>query len=140
MGRIVNDNQLKITESKIEDFKKTISESRKKMKSNGIDSKGIDMLISPMKFMMEQMKFEVNEYKKIKNGYIPKYLLSFDKLGELIIVLRIKNGLTQKELGDKIGVAQSQVARNEFNEYHGTSLGNLKKIIKMLEPELKIKV
>jgi DNA-binding XRE family transcriptional regulator len=52
-----------------------------------------------------------------------------------MIKIRIEQGLTQKELADKIGTRQSNISRLESGEYN-PSLEFLKKIAKGLNKEL----
>jgi HTH-type transcriptional regulator/antitoxin HigA len=136
MGRILNDRELKITENKVNELKNQISE----IKNKTTKMKGDIKLEDPLVCFLEDLEFEINEYKQIKNGVIPEYLLSIKNIGELLIVLRISKGWTQKELGLKLNMKQSQVARNERNEYYGMSLSNLLKILNVFEVDLQLSI
>jgi transcriptional regulator, XRE family len=52
-----------------------------------------------------------------------------------MIKIRIEQGLTQKELAEKIGTRQSNISRLESGEYN-PSLEFLKKVAKGLNKEL----
>ena len=136
MGRILNERELKITENQVIDLKNQISEIRNQTK----EIKGDINLEDPLICFLEDLEFEINEYKQIKNGVIPEYLLNIKKIGELLIVLRISKGWTQKQLGLKLNMKQSQVARNERNEYYGMSLSNLFKILNVFDVDLKLSI
>lgn len=59
------------------------------------------------------------------------------QVAKQLISLRLKRGLTQKELADKIGTSQSVIARIENGEQN-LSLKTLTKIAYALEAELNI--
>lgn len=85
-----------------------------------------------------QIEEEIQEYENIKNGHIPEYFFEFENIGLLLIALRIKKGWTQARLAQELGVAPSQVSRDENNDYHGVSLPIMKKILKALDFDLII--
>ena len=43
-------------------------------------------------------------------------------VGTLLIALRIANGLSQKDLAQKLDVSEAQVSRDERNEYQGITV------------------
>jgi len=55
-----------------------------------------------------------------------------------VIKLRLENGLSQKELADRIGTKQSAISRLESGEYN-PSIEFLNKLAHALGKELKIK-
>ncbi len=61
-------------------------------------------------------------------------------LGILLIGLRIHRGLTQKQLADALGIHESQVSRDERNEYHNITLERARKILQILGAELRSEV
>ena len=58
-------------------------------------------------------------------------------LGRLLIALRIFQGLSQRELADKLTVHESQVSRDERNEYHGVTVERANRILEALGAELR---
>ncbi|MBC7076499.1 MAG: helix-turn-helix transcriptional regulator [Syntrophomonadaceae bacterium] len=56
-----------------------------------------------------------------------------------LVLLRLKRGLTQKQLAHKIGTSQSVIARIENGEQN-ISLKTLSKLAKALEAELEIRL
>lgn len=87
-----------------------------------------------------QLQDEVTEYEAIKRGKIPAYFFEVDNLGLLLIALRIKSGLTQMDLADKLGVSQAQVSRDENNDYYGVGMVKVKQILKALNVDLQVKI
>jgi len=83
----------------------------------------------------ETLRKRLFKDKEIRNEYerlVPEY-----KLVEQIIQRRIKLGITQKELAERIGTKQSAVSRLESGSYN-PSLFFLLKVAKALNTDLKI--
>jgi transcriptional regulator with XRE-family HTH domain len=57
-----------------------------------------------------------------------------------LISARIAKGLTQRQLAEKLGVNESQVSRDERNEYHGVTLDRAARILEVLGVELRTTV
>ena len=60
-------------------------------------------------------------------------------VAQLIYEARTSRGLTQKDLGDRIGTKQSAIARLEDADYDGHSLSMLQKIAGALNQKVEIK-
>jgi len=84
-------------------------------------------------------------YKQLKKGLLKDKEIGqiYERLGpefaviEMIIKKRIENGLSQKELAQKIGTKQSAISRFESGTYNPT-LSFLQKIVEVLDTKLKI--
>jgi len=84
---------------------------------------------------LQEFKKELLSDPEVKKEYdrlAPRYAV----ISELIRV-RIKNGLTQKELAEKIGTKQSAIARLEAGNAN-PSIGLLEKIAKVTGAKLNI--
>jgi len=83
----------------------------------------------------KQLKAELLENKAVKKGYdklTPRYEAIFE-----LISARIKRGITQKELAQKIGTKQSAIARFESGNIN-PSLGFLEKLADVMGYKLTI--
>ena len=58
----------------------------------------------------------------------------------VLIAMRIYQGLTQRELADKLGVHESQVSRDERNEYAGITVERANRILEALGAELRTNI
>ena len=83
----------------------------------------------------KQIKTELLKDEDIKNVY--KELGPEFALIEMIIKKRIKKGLTQGELAEKISTKQSAISRLESGAYN-PSFSFLQKVAKALDTRLKI--
>ena len=61
-------------------------------------------------------------------------------LGERLLILRRRRGLTQKELAQRVGTRQPVIARLENADYPGHSVRMLRRIAKALDLELHIEL
>ena len=59
-------------------------------------------------------------------------LINLHGVGRLLISLRIYSGLTQRDLAARLGIHESQVSRDERNEYHGITVGRATRILEIL--------
>lgn len=128
MGMIKSEKELTISKKKVQE----INEYKKQLlKGPATD---------PVECFQMQIEEEIKEYENLKKGIIPPYMLEMENLGLLLIGLRIKNGLTQTQLAEKLQVSPSQVSRDENNDYHGVTLPTVIKILKALKEEVYLKV
>ena len=93
------------------------------------------------------MKMKVHDYdemlkEELKN---PEFRKEYDALEEefevakQVIDLRLKKGLTQKELAEKVNTSQSCIARLESGTYQNMSLSFLRRVGEALgvQPHVK---
>ncbi len=75
---------------------------------------------------------------KFKKGFE----LEYEKIsiGEQLVQLRLKSGLTQAQVAKKIGTTASAISRYENAEYDRYELQTLRRIVKACGGRLQIKV
>ena len=93
------------------------------------------------------MKMKVHDYNEMLKKELkdPEFRREYEALEEefevasQIIDLRIKKGLTQKELAEKVHTSQSCIARLESGTYRNLSLSFLRRVGKALgvQPHIK---
>ena len=80
---------------------------------------------------MKSYDFKVLLRKKMKSPSFRKEWESNSdefELAKTIIHLRIKAGMTQKDLARKVGTSQPSIARLESGNYHNLSLSFLRRV------------
>jgi ribosome-binding protein aMBF1 (putative translation factor) len=87
--------------------------------------------IEPIQSFHLQLIEEVDEYERLKRGEFAD-LVNFHGVGRLLVSLRIHRGLTQREFADRLGVHESQVSRDERNEYHGITVNRAARLFEIL--------
>ncbi len=108
-----------------------LQDYEKQLKNQGNTPEEIKLSLDPFRSFHEQLKEEVAEYEQIKRGEFPT-IDNFLGLGHVLICLRIARGISQRELAKKLGTNESQVSRDERNEYRNISTERVEKILEAL--------
>ena len=82
-----------------------------------------------------QLAEEVESYDRLQRGEFDE-IRNLRGIGRLLIGLRIAQGLSQRELAERLGVNESQVSRDERNEYHGVTMERAARILDALHAEV----
>jgi len=124
---------------KVKEQNDFVEQERKRFKEMGLDEETTNLAIQPAISFLESLKEELQEYEQVKRGEF-KEGYSYEELGNLLVAYRVYKGMTQAELGEKMNTSESQVSRDERNEYFGASVEKISKTIKALEMDLEIKI
>ena len=95
--------------------------------------------IDPIESFHLQLQEEVEAYERLKRGEFAE-LDDLRAVGHLLITSRIAQGISQRELARRLGVHESQVSRDERNEYFGITLERAAKILDVLNVRLHTKI
>jgi DNA-binding XRE family transcriptional regulator len=78
---------------------------------------------------IDVLRTQVDHYEKLRDGHITsREITSLHELPIALIEARIAARLTQRQLADRVGVAEQQVQRWEANDYSGVGLDRLQSI------------
>ncbi len=113
-----------------------LKETRAQLIESGFSKNQIKRALDPLRSFSEQLKEEVESYERLKRGEFDE-LRNFEGVGRLLIALRIAKGLSQRELAVILGVNESQVSRDERNEYHGVTVERANRILGVLGVEIR---
>jgi predicted metal-dependent hydrolase len=116
-----------------------LAEHRSRLKAAGLADEEIKRVIDPLESFHLQLKEEVESYEKLKRGEFGE-LDNLRGLGHLLISIRIAQGLSQRELANRLNVHESQVSRDERNEYFGITLERAIRLLDALNVKLRTKV
>src|ERR1700736_7016285 len=116
-----------------------LDEHRSRLKAAGLDEIEIQRVIDPLESFHLQLKEEVEAYERLKRGEFEE-LENLRGLGHLLITSRIAQGISQRELARRLGVHETQVSRDERNEYFGITLERAAKILDALNVRLRTQV
>ena len=125
--------------ARLAEEKKRIAAQKAALKQLGLKSDEIKRALDPSQSFHAQLEEEVESYERLKRGEFDE-ILNLDGIGQLLVSLRIARGLTQRELAERLGVHESQVSRDERNEYHGVTLERATRILNALGVELHSRV
>ncbi len=136
---IRNEAEYKEAVERLQQEAARLRESQAKLKQMDLSKEEIKRVMDPIRTFHEQLHEEVASYERLKRGEFDE-LSNFEGVGRLLVALRIAQGVTQRELAERLGVHESQVSRNERNEYHGLSLERANRILEALGVELRTSV
>jgi len=118
---------------------KRLKAQRAKLDELDLSKEEIKRVLDPIRSFHEQLKEEVASYERLQRGEFEE-LQNFEGLGRLLIALRISKGISQRELAERLGVHESQVSRDERNEYHGVTVDRARRILEGLGAEVTTRV
>ena len=136
---IRNETEYQEASARLSDERKRLADHRTRLKEAGLSDEEIKRVIDPMESFHLQLKEEVESYERLKRGEFQE-LENFRGFGHLLISLRIAQGISQRELAKRLNVHESQVSRDERNEYFGITLERAVRILDALNVRLHTKV
>jgi hypothetical protein len=136
---IRNEAEYKEAVTRLAEEKRRLADHKDRLQSSGLAPDEIERVIDPIASFHLQLAEEVGSYDRLKRGEFDQ-LKNFEGLGGLLIALRISKGISQRDLAKLLGVHETQVSRDERNEYFGITVERANKIIDALGARLKTSV
>src|SRR5207237_53450 len=124
---IRNDNEYARALERIEEEGARLATTEESFRSEFIPEQ-VEALMEPLVSFHQQFVEEIRVYERLKRGDLGD-LTNLRGLGRLLIHLRISRGITQRQLAESLEVHESQVSRDERNEYHGIALERATRIL-----------
>jgi ribosome-binding protein aMBF1 (putative translation factor) len=110
-----------------------------RLRDKGLNEDDIKTVLDPIISFHLQLAEEAEGYEKLRRREFSE-LKNFEGLGRLLVAVRIAMGLSQRDLAAKLGVHESQVSRDERNEYFGITVDRASRIIDALGLTLRTSV
>lgn len=104
---------------------------KEKLEGLGLSEEEVHRALEPMLSFRAQLEEEVEWYERVRRRDFGT-IRDLSAVGTLLIAMRIANGLSQKELAEKLGVSEAQVSRDERNEYHGITVERAQRVLDAL--------
>jgi ribosome-binding protein aMBF1 (putative translation factor) len=120
---------------RVADDRRRLTEHRARLKEAGLGKDEIKRVVDPMESFHLQLEEEIESYERLKRGEFDD-LENLRGLGQTLISLRIAQGISQRELAKRLKVHESQVSRDERNEYFGITLERAAKVLDALNARL----
>ena len=136
---IRNETEYQEASARLADERNRLADHKARLQQAGLSEEEIKRAVDPMESFHLQLKEEVESYERLKRGEFDE-LENFRGFGTLLISLRIAKGMSQRELAKRLNVHESQVSRDERNEYFGITLERAIKILDALGVRLHTKV
>lgn len=136
---IRSEKEYKEAVDRIRQEKSRLERQENELKSMGLGPNEIERALDPMRSFHQQLEEEVRSYERLKRGEFDE-ISNLRGLGQLLVSLRIARGLSQRELAERLGVHETQVSRDERNEYHGVTLERASRILEALGAQVHSRV
>jgi len=133
---IRNESEYQEALSRLEEERKRLEEHRGRLAEMGLKDDELKRALDPLRSFHLQLEEEVQSYERLKRGDLGE-LFNLHGLGHMLVALRIARGLTQRELAGRLGVHESQVSRDERNEYHGVTVDRASRVLDAMGVQLR---
>jgi len=107
--------------------------------ANGKTSRRSDAFAGKIEVVLTEREDQIREYDALKRGELklPK-IERLDQIAGLIPKIRIARGVSQTELGRRLGVSKQVISRYEESDYQSVGLGRLQEMLDVLEVKVGI--
>lgn len=112
---------------------------REKLEEMGLSKEEVGRALEPMLSFRAQLEEEVEWFERVRRRDF-EIVRDLSAVGTLLIALRIANGISQRELAERLGVSEAQVSRDERNEYHGITVDRVQRVLDALGETLTSRV
>jgi len=136
---IRNETEYQEASARLAGERNRLADHRARLKEAGLSDEEIKRVIDPMESFHLQLKEEVESYERVKRREFEE-LENLRGFGRLLISLRIAQGVSQRELAKRLDVHESQVSRDERNEYHGITVERAQRILEALHETVTTRV
>ncbi len=125
---IRNETEYQKAIEKLKSEQELLKQQQQELKAMDLSRAEIKRAMDPLRSFHEQLKEEVASYERLCRGEFDE-VTNFEGVGRLLVALRIANGLTQRELAERLGVHETAVSRDERNEYHGVTIERASRVL-----------
>jgi ribosome-binding protein aMBF1 (putative translation factor) len=133
---IRNENEYREAVQRLADEKQRIAQQKTELEKMDLAPDEVKRVLDPMRSFHLQLQEEVESYERLKRGEFEE-IRNLRGLGHMLIALRIARGISQRQLAERLDVHESQVSRDERNEYHGITLDRAARVLDALGVELR---
>jgi ribosome-binding protein aMBF1 (putative translation factor) len=132
---IRTDSEYQQARSRLLDEKKRLHEHEVRIKEMGLGPAEIKRAIDPLRSFTMQLQEEVEAYERMQRGSFEP-IRNLAGVGRLLVAARVFRKLSQRDLARRLGVHESQVSRDERNEYRSITVERAGRILDVLGVEL----
>lgn len=114
-----------------------IQAQREALGALSLSADEVERALEPTFSFHEQLREEVEVYERMRRGDITP-VESLSDIGRVLIGLRVARGITQRQLAERMNVSETQVSRDERNDYHGITVERAQRIILALHGKVRV--
>ncbi|MHB1468007.1 MAG: helix-turn-helix transcriptional regulator [Candidatus Saccharimonadales bacterium] len=135
---ITNQREYRITKSWIARFEKELVANETRQLQPREDPGMRKVIHDAIASEIETLQRQIDHYERLRDGHITsREITSLRDLPSALIEARIAAQLTQRQLAERIGVAEQQVQRWEANDYSSVGLDRLQGIADALGVQIQ---
>ena len=105
-----------------------LDEERAHWEEEGMTDEEVSAMLEPLRLRIDQLREEIELYDRTVSGDLSMFT-GFEDMGKALIAARLALGMSQRDFAELLGVHESQVSRDERNEYHGVGSERLREIM-----------
>ena len=136
---IKNERQYRITRARLADARAEFSTLEGSPLPDGVSQEMRGLQVDALTGVIAELEGELATYDSLTGASV----LEANGLSELPLVLiraRIAQGLTQRDMAERVGVAEQAIQRYEANDYAGASFARLVEVAEALGVAVAIKL
>jgi len=133
---IRNESEYQEAVRRLQDERDRLDDHKRHLEKMGLAKDEVKRASDPLRSFHAQLAEEVESYERLKRGDIAE-LTNLHGIGHTLIALRIARGITQRELANRLGVHESQVSRDERNEYHNVTVARASRVLDALDIQMR---
>jgi len=138
---ITNERQYRIAQAEVKRFEQAIAAARGNKPAKDVHPRVHGAMIESLESELSILRDQLDQYDALKAGRVKgRRVHSLRELPVLLIEGRIAAGLTQRELAERLDLAEQQIQRYEATMYAGASLERLQEVADALELEIEEQV
>lgn len=134
---IKNERQYRITRIQAERFTRTLEGLRNRPEgADGMHPMIAQAQVDSVSSQLADLEAELREYEAVRDGRFEVGALRVvTELPELLIKARIAQGLTQRDLADRLGLKEQQIQRYEATDYATAKWSRIREVAGALTME-----
>jgi transcriptional regulator with XRE-family HTH domain/cytidylate kinase len=135
---IRNERQYKITNAEVAKLREALQAAESATIAPTIDPLFIKAEIDGLRSQLEEMVEDLESYERLRDGIdeIPA-VRSVQDIPRALIQTRIRAGLTQEDLAQRVGLKPQQIQRYEASDYASANLSRVSEIAEALDISLE---
>ena len=131
---ITNERQYRITNAELKRFEEALAAQAAAGPSPDVHPRIHQAMLDAMASEHDELRAQLARYDDLRSGQVAERTLnSWRELPIALIEARIAARLTQRQLGERLGVPEQQVQRWEANSYAGVAIERLQEIADALQ-------
>ena len=138
---ITNERQYRITKAQLKRFDEASQDQAARDPNPDIDPRIHAAMGDALRSEAGELRRQLHEYEQLRGGEVKvRNLRSLTDLPRALIEARIAGHVTQKELADRLGLAEQQIQRWEATNYAGVGVERMQNVADALGARITEKI